>query len=250
MATSQNIRVNTSAKAIEHSKEDSHEANITAKLNWLRAAVLGADDGIVSIAGLVVGVAGATTNQSIILTAGIAGIIAGAISMAAGEYISVSSSRDTENALLDKERYELEHYPEAELEELACIYEKKGLSKKTAMNVAKELTVKDAAAAHFDAELGIDPNNLTDPWHAAFASAASFFVGALVPLIAIIVPPDSSRIPVTFLSVIAALFLTGILSARISGAKPFKVTIRVVLGGAFAMIITYSIGRFLGIKGI
>ncbi len=237
-------------KIIHHSKEDAHEANHTKKLNWLRAAVLGANDGIVSLAGLVVGVAGATSSSSVIFTAGVAGIIAGAISMATGEYISVSSSRDTEKALLEKELYELKHYPKAELEELACIYEKKGLSKATAMTVAKELSLKDAAAAHFDAELGIDPNNLTEPWHAALASAASFFIGALIPIIAIILPPEPLRIPVTFISVIVALFITGILSAKVSGANVLKATIRVVIGGAFAMIVTYSIGRIFGIKGI
>ncbi|MDE2588518.1 MAG: VIT family protein [Patescibacteria group bacterium] len=238
------------AEIVHHSKEDSHEVNHTAKLNWLRASVLGADDGIVSIAGLVVGVAGATNHQGVILAAGLAGIIAGAISMAAGEYISVSSSRDTEKVLLEKERYELAHFPQAELEELACIYEKKGLSKETAMKVAKELSAKDAARAHFDAELGIDPDNLTDPWHAAFASAAAFTVGAIIPLIAILLPPISLKVPVTFFSVLVALFLTGILSAKISGASIMKSTVRVVLGGAFAMIVTYSIGRLFGIKGI
>lgn len=237
-------------KKIHHNKNDSHEVNHTAKLNWLRAAVLGANDGIVSVAGLVVGVAGATSHQGVILAAGLAGIIAGAISMAVGEYISVSSSRDTERALLEKERYELQHYPVAELEELACIYEKKGLSKQTAMVVAKELSVKDAAAAHFDAELGIDPNNLTDPWHAAFASAASFFIGALIPLIAVLVPPDSWRVPVTFVSVLVALFLTGIFSAKISGANVFKATFRVIFGGVLAMIVTYSIGKLFAVKGL
>ncbi len=237
-------------KILHHSKEDSHEVNHTAKLNWLRAAVLGADDGIVSIAGLVVGVAGASNQQGVILAAGLAGIIAGAISMAAGEYISVSSSRDTEKVLLEKERYEIAHFPEAELEELACIYEKKGLSKETAMKVANELSAKDAARAHFDAELGIDPDNLTDPWHAAFASAAAFTIGAIIPLFAIILPPTSLKVPITFFSVLAALFLTGILSAKISGANVWKATLRVVIGGAFAMVVTYSIGRFFGIKGV
>ena len=237
-------------KNIRHSINDSHELNHTSKLNWLRAAVLGANDGIVSVAGLVVGVAGATSHQGVILAAGIAGIIAGALSMAVGEYISVSSSRDTEKTLLEKERYELQHYPEAELEELACIYEKKGLTKQTAMVVAKELSVKDAAAAHFDAELGIDPNNLTDPWHAAFASAASFFVGALIPLVAVLIPPATWRVPVTFIAVLLALFLTGIFSAKISGANIFKATFRVVVGGIIAMMVTYSIGKLFAVKGL
>lgn len=240
----------TTNKILQHTKEESHGVNHTAKLNWLRAAVLGADDGIVSVAGLVVGVAGATSHHGVILAAGLAGIIAGAISMAAGEYVSVSSSRDTEKALIKKERYELLHYPEEELAELTHIYEKKGLSKQTAMTVAKELSAKDAAAAHFDAELGIDPNNLTDPWHAAFASATSFTVGAIIPLVAILLPPDHLRIPVTFLSVLGALFITGIVSAKISGADIARATFRVVLGGILAMIVTYSIGRVFGIQGI
>jgi VIT1/CCC1 family predicted Fe2+/Mn2+ transporter len=225
-----------------------HRASHVSKLNWLRAAVLGANDGIVSIAGLVVGVAGATNSLSAILTAGIAGIIAGAISMAAGEYVSVSSSRDTEKALLEKERYELKNFPEEELKELAEIYEKKGLSKKTALVVAQELTDHDPIAAHFDAELGIDPDNLTNPWHAAYASAASFLVGAAIPLAAIILPPENVRIPVAFFSVIIALVITGTVSAKVGGANISKAVIRVVLGGALAMAVTYEIGRIFGVS--
>ena len=217
-------------KLISHPEE--HSTNTGSKLNWLRASVLGANDGIVSIAGLVLGVAGATDSQTIIFTAGMAGIIAGAISMAAGEYVSVSSSRDTEKALLKKEKYELQHYPKQELEELVQIYEQKGLSRKTAETVAKELTDKDPYAAHIDAELGIDPDNLTNPWHAAFASAASFLAGAAIPLIAIIIPPASLRIPIAFLSVIVALALTGTISAKVGNANMGRAIIRVVSGGA------------------
>lgn len=221
--------------------------NHVHKLNWLRAGVLGANDGIVSVAGLVVGVAGATSSVPVILTAGVAGIIAGAISMAAGEYVSVSSSRDTEKALLEKERYELEHYPERELKELALIYEKKGLSPKTAMTVAKEFTAIDPIAAHFDAELGIDPDELTSPWHAAFASAIAFLLGALIPLIAILLPPEDIRVPVAFISVLVALAITGIASAIIGGANITKAVVRVVLGGALAMAVTFGIGRLFNI---
>ena len=229
---------------------EEHKINHIAKLNWLRAGVLGANDGIISIAGLVVGVAGATTSPGIIFTTGIAGIVAGAISMAAGEYVSVSSSRDTEKALLEKERFELKHYPEAELQELAGIYERKGLSKKTAMTVAQELSARDPVAAHFDAELGIDPDNLTNPWHAAFASAIAFSVGALIPITAIILPPEELRIPVAFIAVIIALIITGIISAKIGQANVLRAVARVVLGGALAMIVTYGIGRLFGIKGM
>lgn len=220
--------------------------NHISKLNWLRAAVLGANDGIVSIAGLVLGVAGATSEKSVILTAGLAGIIAGAISMAAGEYVSVSSSKDTEQALLEKEKKEIENDPLGEMQELAEIYEKKGLSKKTASIVAEELSAKDPLKAHFDAELGIDPHNLTNPWHAAFASAASFVVGAFIPFIAILIPPIEFQVYSTAFSVIFALILTGMFSAQAGGANKFKATIRVIFGGVFAMLITYFIGKVFG----
>jgi vacuolar iron transporter family protein len=227
-----------------------HSEKTTSKLNWLRASVLGANDGIVSVAGIVVGVAGANTNSQLILTAGIAGLVAGAISMAAGEYVSVSSSRDTEKALLEKEKYELKHFPEEELEELAHLYEKKGLSKETAKKVAKELTAKDPYAAHVDAELGIDPDDLTNPWHAAFASAASFLIGAVIPLIAVLVFPQEIKIPMTFISVLIALAITGTISAKVSNANIFRATTRVVIGGALAMIVTFGVGRLFNVSGI
>jgi len=232
----------------EENFPEPHVYSHVSKLNWLRASVLGANDGIVSIAGLVVGVAGANASSGIILTAGLAGIIAGAISMAAGEYVSVSSSRDTEKALLKKEKKELEERPEQELEELTVIYQKKGLTRNTAGIVAKELTAHDAFAAHVDAELGIDPNNLTNPWHAAFASAISFFAGAIIPLIAILLPPESIRISATFISVLIALLITGFLSAMIGGANVIRATLRIVVGGFVAMAVTYSVGRFFGVN--
>jgi VIT1/CCC1 family predicted Fe2+/Mn2+ transporter len=237
-------------RKIKQSHPEPHTSNTGSKLNWLRASVLGANDGIVSIAGLVVGVAGATNSIEIIITAGMAGIIAGAISMATGEYVSVSSSRDTERALLKKERFELQQYPEQELEELASIYEHKGLSRHTAMTVAKELTAKDAYAAHVDAELGIDPNNLTNPWHAAFASAASFFVGAALPMIAITIPPAEYRILITFGAVLIALAITGTVSAKLGGANMQGAVLRVVSGGALAMAVTYGIGKLFGVSGM
>lgn len=227
-----------------------HKAGHGSKLNWLRAGVLGANDGIVSIAGLVVGVAGATNSLSVIFTAGIAGIIAGAISMAAGEYVSVSSQRDSEKALLKKEKLELKEFPEEELQELAKIYEGKGLKKETAMLVAKELTEHDAFAAHVDAELNIDPHNLTNPWHASLASAAAFLVGAVIPLTAILVPPEYMRVPVAFISVIFALATTGVISAKIGEANVMRATVRVVAGGALAMITAYSIGLLFHVSGI
>lgn len=227
-----------------------HLPNTTAKLNWLRASVLGANDGIVSMAGLILGVAGATNQQSFILTAGIAGISAGAISMAVGEYVSVSSSRDSEKALIKKERKELKEDPEGELEELVLLYVKKGLSRKTAVTVAQELTDKDPIAAHLDAELKIDPDNLTSPIHAAIASALSFLAGGIIPLVAIALPMPSLRIPIVFASVLVALIATGTFSALIGGASIIRATFRVVIGGILAMSITYGIGWLFGVSGI
>jgi len=229
--------------------DEPHGGNVSGRSNWLRAAVLGADDGIVSIAGLVVGVAGATSSKLIILTAGLAGIIAGALSMAAGEYVSVSTQRDIEKALIEKERQELRDYPKEELAELASLYEAKGLQPSTALLVAAELTEKDAFAAHVDIELHIDPDNLTNPWHAAYASAASFLVGALIPLGVIMLPFGSLSIIVTFGSVIVALIITGYLSAKIGKASIRTSIIRVVAGGVLAMVITYMIGRLFNIAG-
>lgn len=229
---------------------NSFMANTVHKLNWLRAAVLGANDGIVSIAGLVIGVAGATNSATAILMAGVAGIVAGAIAMAAGEYVSVSSSKDTEKAILEKELYELKKFPEKELKELAQIYREKGLTEKTAELVAKELSAKDVFAAHAHAELNIDPNNLTSPWYAAFASALSFLSGSIIPLIAIIISPTSIKVPVTFIAVIIALAVTGVLSAKVGRANVFRATVRVVVGGALAMIVTFIIGKLFAVSGI
>lgn len=223
-----------------------HVGAINNKLNWLRAGVLGANDGIVSVAGIVIGVAAATATREPILTAGIAGLAAGALSMALGEYVSVSTQRDTERALLDKERRELAEEPEIELEELVGLYENKGLSPATARAVAVELTEHDAFAAHIDIELGIDPDDLTNPWQAAISSAIAFTVGAMLPILAILLPPPSLRIPVTFVAVLIALGITGWVSARLGGADPRRATLRVTVGGAIAMAITYGIGLLVG----
>jgi len=236
-------------KKIAHHHEP-HDSKTVSKLNWLRASVLGANDGIVSVAGIVLGVAGATTNPHVIITAGVAGIIAGAISMAAGEFVSVSSSRDTEKALLRKEKKELEEYPEEELEELVHMYEEKGLSEKTARIVAEELTAKDPYAAHIDVELNINPDDLTNPWHAAFASAASFLSGAIIPIATIILFPQSIKILMTFISVLIALAITGTISAKVGDASVLRATVRVVTGGALAMLVTYGVGRLFGVSGL
>ncbi|UWZ59653.1 VIT family protein [Dactylosporangium aurantiacum] len=223
-----------------------HDASVSGRLNWLRAGVLGANDGIVSTAGLVVGVAGATTSTGPILTAGVAGLVAGAVSMALGEYVSVSSQRDTERALLDKERGELAASPEREFEELVSLYAAKGLSEATARQVARELTDKDAFAAHADVELRLDPDDLTNPWHAAVASATAFTIGSLLPLAAILLPPAGIRVAVTFGVVVAALAATGYLSARLGGARPARAVLRLVLGGAAGMAVTYGVGALVG----
>jgi VIT1/CCC1 family predicted Fe2+/Mn2+ transporter len=228
--------------------DEPHEQNHAARLNWLRAGVLGANDGIVSTAGLVIGVAAATTNRTAILTAGLAGLAAGAMSMAAGEYVSVSTQRDTEQALLAKERRELEETPEQELAELAALYEQRGLSTALAQQVAVELTEHDARAAHAEVELGIDPEALTNPWHAAWASMLAFTVGALLPLLAILLPPAGGRIPLTAAAVVVSLVITGWVSARLGGAPLRPAILRNVGGGVLAMVVTYGIGSLVGLS--
>jgi VIT1/CCC1 family predicted Fe2+/Mn2+ transporter len=221
-------------------------AGNNAKLNWLRAAVLGANDGIVSVAGIVLGVAGATDNRSAIFTAGLAGLVAGALSMAAGEYISVSSQRDTEKAYIEKEKELLKRFPKEQLQELAETFEAKGLSSKTARAVAAELTNHDAVRAHLDAELNIDEEDLTNPWHAAFASMVAFTVGALIPLLAVVFAPASEHLSATVGAVVIALVVAGVISAKISNAPRLKATARVVVGGVLAMAVTYAIGHLFG----
>lgn len=227
--------------------DELHIENNRSKLNWLRAAVLGANDGIVSISGLVIGVASATQNHSVIMASAVAGILAGSLSMAAGEYISVSTQRDSEQSLLAKEKMELHHYPEEELQELIGLYEKKGLSHNTAKLVAHELTEHDAFAAHVDVELGIDPHNLTNPWQAALASALAFVCGSSIPTAAILVPPAKYRIGITFAAVVVSLMLTGYLSADAIKSSRRKAMKRVVIGGMTAMAATYLIGKLFGV---
>jgi len=229
-----------------HAGEPHDSGAASVLLNWLRAAVLGANDGIVSTAGLVMGVAGATTDRQAILIAGLAGLVAGALSMAAGEYVSVSTQRDTEQALLAKERRELEEEPEEELAELAGIYVAKGVTPETARQVALELTAHDALGAHADAELGIDPDVLTNPWHAAFASMIAFTIGALLPLLTITLFTQSVRVWATVVSVVVALALTGFLSARFAGADTRRAMLRTISGGVLAMVVTYAIGHLVG----
>ncbi|HEX5335987.1 MAG TPA: VIT family protein [Propionicimonas sp.] len=216
------------------------------RLNGLRAAVLGANDGIVSTAGIVIGVAGATLEPFTILAAGIAGLTAGALSMAVGEYVSVSAQRDTEKALLNKERRELAEMPEEELAELAGLYQAKGLPPALALEVATQLHAHDALAAHAETELGIDPDQLTSPWVAAVSSAVSFTIGSVLPLVAIIFAPTDLKILVTVAAVALALVITGYLSARVGGTPILRAILRNLVGGLLAMGVTYWIGRLVG----
>ncbi|GAA5019500.1 VIT family protein [Terrabacter aeriphilus] len=230
-----------------HDREEPHDAAVGSRLNWLRAGVLGANDGIVSTAGVVVGVAGATSDKGSIVLAGIAALAAGAMSMAAGEYVSVSTQRDSERALLRLEKQELREDPTGELEELTQLYEAKGLRRPLAEQVARELTAHDALGAHAEAELGIDPDDLTNPWHAAAASMVAFVVGAVLPMLTITYSPERVRIHVTVVSVAAALALTGWVSARLGRSPVARAVARNVAGGLLAMGITYAIGALVGV---
>jgi VIT1/CCC1 family predicted Fe2+/Mn2+ transporter len=223
-----------------------HHGDLAGRLNWLRAGVLGANDGIVSTAGLVVGVAGATTDRSALLVAGVAGLVAGALSMAGGEYVSVSTQADTERAALDLERSELRDMPEHELEELTQIYQAKGLPRELAATVAEHLTAHDALAAHAEAELRIDPDERTSAWQAALSSMLAFTAGALLPLLAIVLPPAGWRVPVTVAAVSAALVLTGVVSARLGRAPVVPAVARNVGVGLLAMAVTFAVGTLVG----
>ncbi len=233
-----------------------HGPGIATRLNWLRAGVLGANDGIVSVAAIVVGVAAATSQMAPasqiapIFTAGIAGLVGGAVSMALGEYVSVSSSRDSQLALIAKEKQELIDFPDEELAELADLYASKGLSTATAHQVAVELTKHDALAAHLETEMNIREDDIASPWQATGASALAFVVGALLPLAAILLPPAAVRIPVTFLAVLVALAITGATSARIGQNPWLRATLRVVIGGGSALAATFLIGSLLGHTGV
>lgn len=222
------------------------EGHFGHRVGWLRAMVLGANDGIISTAALLLGVAAADSTRTVILTAGTAGLVAGAVSMALGEYVSVSSQRDTERAAVAKETRELAEDPEGEFEELVGLFQNRGLTRATAEKVAEELTAQDALAAHSREELKIEPGEYVNPWAAALSSLLSFTVGAALPLIAILVTPASVRIWVTFLAVLIALFVTGWVSARLVGAPVRAAVARNVIGGALAMAITYGIGALLG----
>jgi len=223
------------------------ERHGTGRTGWLRAAVLGANDGIVSTASLLIGVAAAGGSQAAIFTAGLAGLVAGAMSMAAGEYVSVSSQADTERADLARERAELAEDPEAEHRELAAIYVGRGLDPRLASEVAKQLAAKDALAAHARDELGISEQLRARPTQAALASAAAFAGGAALPLAAaVLAPPDSAPRVVAALS-LAFLALLGAVAARVGRSNVVRGTLRVTFWGALAMALTAAIGRAFGV---
>lgn len=216
------------------------------KLNKLRAAVLGANDGIVSTSSVVMGVAGATSDSKAIATAGLAALVAGALSMAVGEYVSVSSQSDAEKAYIREEKIDLRDNPEIELDELAREYEKQGVSRSTALKVAKELTETDALRAHLRMHFNLDPDDINSPWHAAIASLVAFTFGGLVPFLVIVLSPEKYRIGATVFAVLLALILTGYLSATAGNASRKRAVVRVVAGGLLAMAITYYVGVLFG----
>lgn len=217
-----------------------------SKLNSLRAAVLGANDGVVSVSSIVMGVAGATSDSKAISLAGLAALIAGALSMAVGEYVSVSSQSDAEKVYIAAEKRYLAKRPDFELHELTQEYVKHGVSEKTAHIVAKELTAKDALRAHLRMHFNLDPDDINSPWQAAIASLVAFTVGGLVPFLAILLVSPDVRIPVTVGSVVVALITIGLLSAHAGNAPRVRAVTRVVIGGVLAMAITYGVGVLFG----
>ena len=227
---------------------DPPELHRSGRVGWLRAAVLGADDAIVSTASLMLGVAAASASKETILVAGVAGLVAGAMSMAVGEYVSVSSQRDAEQADVRREKRELTTNPQAELEELATIYVARGLEENLAMEVAEQLSAHDRLGAHMRDELGIDQSALPRPLQAAWISAASFAIFAVVPIIALLCSPAALRIPLIASLSLVSLAVLGAFGGYLGGAPLGRATIRVTLGGATAMAVTALIGRLLGVS--
>jgi len=222
------------------------ERHLSHRVGWLRAGVLGANDGIVSTASLLLGVAAANTSSSVLLTTGVAALAAGSLSMAVGEYVSVSSQRDAEQADIAKERNELARFPERELDELTGIYIAKGLSRTLAREVAIELSKGDQLAVHMAEELGITKDSIARPVQAAVTSALSFAIGALIPVLAILAAPVGARLIATALIALVALAVLGAAGARIGGASIGRATARMLIGGAAAMALTTAIGHLVG----
>jgi len=229
-------------------RADNKEMHLSRRAGWLRAAVLGSDDAIVSTASLMIGVAASSASQGTILVAGAAGLVAGAMSMAVGEYVSVSSQRDAERADIQRETRELTEQPKAELEELAMIYVKRGIKKDLAMKVAEQLSNHDRLGAHMHDELGIDQTSLARPIQAAWISAASFASFAMIPIVALVVAPASLHIPVIAALSLVSLATLGAFGGYLGGAPLGRASLRVTLGGALAMAVTAVIGRILGVS--
>jgi VIT1/CCC1 family predicted Fe2+/Mn2+ transporter len=226
-----------------------HETHLVGRIGWLRAAVLGANDGIISTASLILGMASAAASHTNVLLAGIAGLVAGAMSMAAGEYVSVSSQSDTENADLARERRELRDDPEYEKRELANIYVSRGVERGLAREVAEQLMAKDALGAHARDELGISAITVARPVQAALASAGTFSVGAAAPLALALISPSHWIIPVVALGCLVFLAVLGMIGAKAGGANIIKPAIRVTFWGALAMAVTAAIGAIFGTVG-
>lgn len=219
---------------------------ILSTLNWLRAGVLGANDGVVSTAAIIFGVAGASATHGTVMIAGIAAVAAGAMSMAVGEYVSVSTQRDLEQSELAREQFELEHNPERQLAILVRLFEQRGVTPAVAAEVAREMTDKDALSVHARAELGIDPDAVTNPWAAAFASMLSFIVGGVIPIAALLLSPRAIEIWVAGVAVIIAMALTGFVSAQLGRTPMPRSVVRNVVGGLLALAITYGVGNLVG----
>jgi vacuolar iron transporter family protein len=224
------------------------ETHRGGRAGWLRAAVLGSDDAIVSTASLMLGVAASSASKGAILVAGCAGVVAGAMSMAAGEFVSVSSQRDAEQADIDREQRELAGQPQAELDELTQIYVKRGLDKELARQVAEQLSRRDQLGAHLRDELGLDPTALARPLQAAWISAASFAVSGTVPILALLISPAALRMPLLVAVSLSSLGALGALGGHLGGAPPGRAAVRVTLGGALAMAVTAAIGALLGVS--
>ena len=223
------------------------ETHRSRRAGWLRAAVLGSDDGIVSVSSILIGVAASSASREAILVAGVAGLVAGSMSMAVGEYVSVSSQRDAEQGDVERETRELAGRPQAELDELALIYVNRGLEKELAMKVAEQLSTRDRLGAHLWDELGIDQASLARPMQAAWISAASFASFAVVPLVALLVAPAALRIPAIAALSLVSLAALGAFGGYLGGAPIGRAALRVTLGGALAMAVTAAIGRIFGV---
>ena len=233
----------------ERTRRATHgEGHRSQRAGWLRAAVLGADDAIVSTASLMLGVAASAASKDAILISGVAGLVAGSMSMAVGEYVSVSSQRDAERADIEREKRELEGQPRAELNELTMIYVQRGLDRDLAQRVAEQLSSRDQLGAHLRDELGIDPQSLARPLQAAWISALSFGCFATLPILTLLAAPASVRMPLIAGVSLVGLGVLGALGARLGGAPMARAALRVCLGGGLAMAVTTAIGKILGVS--